>query len=145
MGKLIGFVFFLVLCSFGFVLLQLSLRRPARGPSVPRASSTMLEIQEDGSVYAVGLRLSRLEDRLVEEEKYSGALREEITALRAERAELTRQLDVLRGEVRTLRTQVNRPAPPVRPPVQPPPGNNTPPAGNTPPSNVPAPPLNAPL
>ena len=120
MGKAIAFVSLIVLCSFGFVLFQL-LRHVPRGASAPAGPAPMLVNREDGTVYDVSLQLSRFERRLMEEEKRSQQLRDELDALRTERDTLNGQVEELQGEVRRLRRQVSE-TPAARPQQQAPAG-----------------------
>jgi hypothetical protein len=129
MGRAIGIVFLIVVCSFAFVLLQLRQRRPA-GASTQPGPAPVLDIRDDGSVYALRLELDRFEQRLVAGEEQSRKLLTEVEALRQEREGLLARIDDMQGEIRRLRRQVSpRPAQPA---PQPP---------NAPPANGPATPL----
>ena len=142
MRKAIAILSFVVLCSFSFVALSLAARRPAR-VGVPSGPPAILQTQPDGSVYAVSLQLSKFERRLMEEEKLSERLQNELNAVRQSRDDLADQVDELLGELRRLKRQVaesQRPAPhPVptpapanSPSVVPPAGVNGPTDGTTP-------------
>jgi hypothetical protein len=122
MGRAIAILTIIVLCSFGFVGLQLWFRRAA-SPPAPSGPAPLLENMDDGSLYAVGLRLSRFEERLMASEKRDGKLAEDLDASRQENDALRRQIDDLQAEVRRLRRQVAerpRPVAPANAPVAPP-------------------------
>ncbi|HEU4752287.1 MAG TPA: hypothetical protein VFU47_04190 [Armatimonadota bacterium] len=126
MGKAIGVALLFVVLAFGFVLFQLSQQAPRdRRPSA--RPGPVLEMREDGSVYAVSLQLSQFERRLMEEEKRSEQLLTELETMRGERVKLEQRLGEVQEDLRKLRRQLaERPAAPV-------------PAPNGPASVVPAP------
>lgn len=128
-----------VIGSFGFVLLHLRFRAEAGVPTGGPSGAPLLGTREDGTVYAVSLQISRLERRLMEEEKRSAALQEAIEALKRERDALREEVDALQGQVRTLRRQL---APkPETPPSQLPPASPPPtPAPAPSPTPTPQPP-----
>lgn len=102
MGRAIALLSLLVLCSFAAVLLHLSLRRPsAEGPRPPQGAPQMLQVRADGTVYSISLQISRLEDRLMEEEKRSLALQSQLHAEQEER-------EVLRGSIASLHAELRR-------------------------------------
>jgi septal ring factor EnvC (AmiA/AmiB activator) len=119
MGKAIILLSIVVLCSFAFVLSQLMRSQPRRdnGP----AASPLMESADDGSIYSVGSRLRRYEERLVEEERRSQKQQADLERSRQENQALRRQLDELAEEVRALRAELqDRPIPPLEPPSEPP-------------------------
>jgi len=133
-GKLIAGMTVVVLCSFAFVLLHLTLRRPA-GASTVRGPAPVLETRDDGSVVALDVQLSVFEQRLMEAEKRSEELGRELQEARKERGDLEQKVESLQSEVRKLRRQAAGPhlppgaeeqpsEPPPADPGQPqPPGN----------------------
>ena len=136
MGKAIAFVSLIVLCSFGFVLFQL-LRHVPKGASAPAGPAPVLVNRDDGTVYDVSLDLARIERRVIEEEKRSQQLQEELDTIRQERDGLVGQVEDLQAEVRRLRRQVSE-LPTQRPePSQPPRATPTP--GNAPVTPIPGP------
>lgn len=135
MGKAIAGLSVIVLFSFAFVLLHLSLRRPA-GTAPSRGPAPRLVTREDGSVYAVDLQLSVSQQRLTEAEQRSQQLAEDLEQEKRQREELEQRIAQLQAEVRRLRQRPPQPAPapvepepselppdtpPVEPPVTPPP------------------------
>jgi septal ring factor EnvC (AmiA/AmiB activator) len=135
MGKAIAAVSLILLMSIGFVLLQLWRHAPRGAEAAPASGSApVLEVQSDGSVYSIGLKLDRFERRLMEEEQRSRQLTEELSALRQEREGAQAQIGELQTEIRRLRRQLeesSRPEP-AAPPANAPPANA--------PSAVPTPP-----
>lgn len=147
MGKAIAVLSVIVVCCFAFVAFQLSTRRP-RGRAAAAAASP-LRPRDDGSLYSVDVEIKKLERRLVEEEKRSLKLQQELAAITEEREKLTTQVTELEDDVRRLRRTVNgRITPPNAPantpanaPANPPgaPGNSPdgPGTGNNPSSVTP--------
>jgi TolA-binding protein len=145
MGRAIFIAFVLVLLSIGFVLLQLSTRRPTGATAAtPPRTQPMFATRDDGSVYAVSLQLTQFEKRLVEEEERSRKLLQELETIRKERTELGQQVDQLQGEVQRLRRQVaeprERPAPPAGNTPGPAPVTPVTPPDGTPATPIPTPP-----
>jgi septal ring factor EnvC (AmiA/AmiB activator) len=138
MGRAIKVVFVLLLCSIAFVALHLKLKRPADAAAAPGRAS-LLDSRADGSVYAITLEFEKFDRRLMEEEKRSEKLQNDLTALRKDREDLENEVGDLQDEIRRLRRQVastDRPpaanSPAAKPPVTPaPPGNG--PAAPAPP------------
>jgi hypothetical protein len=119
MGRAIAFLSFVVLCSFAFVFWQLWVKRPAR-PVGPAMAAPALDMMDDGSVYAVRLRLDRFERRLMEEEERSGKLQQALDELGTQRTELEGRITALQAEVRRLRRQAaERQTPPTPAPETP--------------------------
>jgi hypothetical protein len=110
MGKAIAVMTMIVMCSFAFVVLHLTLRKPA-GASNLRGPGPLLEVREDGSIAAVDVQMSLFEQRLIDAEKRSLKLEQELEAARKDREELETRVTELQGEVRRLR----RPTVPPRP------------------------------
>lgn len=107
MGRAILIVSLIVVCSFIFVALQLRSRMPAG--AVPSAGPTpVLETREDGSIYSVGLRIERLEQRLVESEKRTVELEQALTDARGDRAGLQQQVKDLEGRVEKLKQDLEK-------------------------------------
>ncbi len=104
MGKLIAFFSILFLCSVGFVLTQLWIRR--RPPSPAVRTAPLLTLQEDGSIYSVDLRLAQFAERLEKEERRSQQLQQEVERLQRENAQREREIGDLEGEARRLRREV---------------------------------------
>jgi septal ring factor EnvC (AmiA/AmiB activator) len=128
MGRLIAVLSLVVVCSFTFVILHLWLRRPAQaGP--PPGTPPLLEVREDGSIYAVSIQLEQFERRLMEEEQRTIDLRAKLDVEQEERAAVTQQVEELQGAIRQLRRELERATvpPPVDPSVPP-----TPESGGTP-------------
>jgi hypothetical protein len=143
LGRLILAMSILVLCSFAFVVLHLTLRRPAHAAGT-RGPAPILETREDGSVVAVDVQLSIFEQRLMEAEKQSARLAQELEKARKEREQLQERVDTLQTEVRRLRRPAAGPAPERTPPAAETPAE-TPanlPGEPTPPSPQPGPPGN---
>lgn len=112
MGRAIIIAALVVLCSFGFVLVQLARNRP-RG-AMSSGPGQILQTREDGSVYAVSVQLRRFEQRLFSAEERSQKLAAEVEALRKERDGLSKQVQNLAEEVQQLRKDVDtKPAPPA--------------------------------
>ncbi len=111
MGRAILVVSIIVLCSFIFVLLQLWQRAPAGVVPAPAGGAPVLEMRDDGSVYAVSLRLKRLEERLMEAEKRAVDLEQSLTSARTERDELKGQVNRLEGEVSRLQRRLEEASP----------------------------------
>ena len=107
MGRAIIIAGVIVLFSFGFVLVQL--RRRAGGVPPGRAGAPVLITRDDGSVYAVSLRLDRFEQRLVDEEKRSARLTADLDAAREERDRLRKQVTDLEDNRRRWREQSTPP------------------------------------
>lgn len=131
MGRLIAFFSILFLCSVGFVLTQLWIRR--RPPSPPVRTAPLLTLQEDGSIYSVDLRLAQFAERLEKEERRSQQLQQEVERLQRENALREREIGDLEGQARRLRREVTALS---LPPPAPAPEQNIPP---DPAPTVPAP------
>jgi len=138
MGKAIAILTVVVACSITFVLVQLALRRPADAAMPAPGPAPLLETRPDGSVYAVSLRIQRLEERLIEEEERSGRLVGQVETLRRERERLGEQVTRLQLELAQIRLRLttipqagpnpadeDTPAPPAaeQPSGPPPPGD----------------------
>jgi septal ring factor EnvC (AmiA/AmiB activator) len=120
-----------VVCSFGFVLLQLLMRAPAaaspNGPVTP-----LLRATEEGDVVSVDLLIQRLEKRVQDGEERSAALRKDLDDSRAESTTLREKVTGLESEVRRFRRQLEEASqPPKTPDANAP--RQGPPTGNQPP------------
>ena len=93
----------------------------------------VLRTHPDGGVYSVDLQVKKLESRLAQEETRSGALQQDVTALRTERETLSQQFATLQSDFRRLRKQVEDASQPPRAPVGAPPPE-VPPTGPAPPA-----------
>lgn len=133
MGRAIVVAAILVLCSYSFVLWQLTRSRP-RSSKPESGPAPVLDTRLDGSVYALNLDIEKLERRLAKEEERTGKLMGDLGALREERDALQQQVEDLESDLRRLRRQVNEREAPAQ---NAPPANA--PAGNTPPAPVPVP------
>jgi septal ring factor EnvC (AmiA/AmiB activator) len=133
MGRAIVVLSIIVLCSFAFVLAQLLLRRGHGSPTT--LAAPMMATDEDGTVYAVKAKLERFERRLMDSEKRSGALMQQVSTLETEREQLRGQVEELRSEIRKLRKQLS-PAP-TRPGPGPDATPPTPDPNAQPPSTIP--------
>ncbi len=126
MGRAIAILVVVVIGAFAFVFLNLLNSRGSR-PTSSSGPRPLLSIREDGSLYSVGLHMSRLEQRLQEEERRSGRLIADVNELRAERDEARRQVESLQAELRRLRQEfADRsvvPPPALNGPVEPGNGN----------------------
>ncbi len=131
MARAIAVLTLIVVCSVAFVLLMLTRQTPAAPSARRTGASPPLEMREDGTLYSVGLQVSRLEDRIVDQEKRAVKVQEDLGTVRKERDTLAGQVASLQEEVRRLRRQISEPRPVTPAPIT-----------NAPPANVPT---NAPV
>jgi hypothetical protein len=111
------------------VVISLWLRGPIPAAHVsqpPRRGAPLLVNDRDGSVYDLNLKQAGLEERLLDEERRSQRLQEELDNVRKDNDRLSRQLRTLEGSIAALRRELARRPVPV--PVTPPPANDTTPA-----------------
>jgi hypothetical protein len=122
---------FVVICSFGFVLLQLLMRAPASA-STSAPAAPMLRGTEDGAVISVDLMIQRLEKRVQDGEEQSAALRKDLNDSRIESEALRQKVTSLESDIRRLRRQLDQASqPPVTPEADAP--REGPPTGGQPP------------
>jgi Tfp pilus assembly protein PilN len=118
MGKAIAFFSVLVVLSFAFVSVQLWMRRKPGGTSMRRQPPVLLQ-QEDGSFYALDLKLSQFAARLEREERRSQKLQADLAQVRRERDQLQEEVSVLDGEVARLKRRLTAPPPQPVAPIEP--------------------------
>jgi septal ring factor EnvC (AmiA/AmiB activator) len=116
MGKVIAFFAILALCGFAFVIGHLLLRRPIVMQQRPVEAGPVLVNRDDGSVYAIGLKIDGFERRLMEEEERTQKLEGTLASVSTEREALKKQVEELAAEIRKLRKQVNEKPKPLPPP-----------------------------
>src|SRR5438874_2558452 len=104
MGRAIAVLSMIVLCSFAFVLLHLTLRKPARAAGL-RGPAPVLETREDGSVSSVDIQLSIFEQRLMDAERRSERLATELQQEKKDRQQMEDQVAGLQAELKRLRRQ----------------------------------------
>src|SRR5688572_1736094 len=124
-----------VICSFGFVLLQLLMRAPAAASNTA-PTAPMLRGTEEGGVISVDLMLQRLEKRVQEGEEQSAALRKDLNDSRTESEALRLKVASLESDIRRLRRQLDQASqPPATPEANAP--REGPPTGDQPPLTPP--------
>lgn len=109
MGRAIGIAFLVVVLAYGFVFFQLTRRRASEPASLTGAP--VLITRDDGSIYSVGLRLERMEQRLMDEENRSLRLTQEVRDLEQQRDTLRTQVGELQEDLRRIKEQ-SAPLPP---------------------------------